>query len=549
VDLPSIDGAVTADTAVNGHAPARARARRVLVAAGTAAGSPPTEDGVTEHVDRPSLPPYPDKGEPAPTEASFAAVAIRRDDDLAAIFGKIDAADSPRVALVAPRGNQLLSRQLGMRRLQRHLDLSGKDLILVTRSRVLRVRAREEGVPAVKHLRKVDFERRGRGGLQLGWVTLRLPTLGALLAVGVFVLSMVLGALVLFWYVPTATVTVFVPAQTIGDTIDLVVDPRASEVNVAKGIVPGRRREITIRRTIPGPATGIRSEGVEHAGLGLVFTNKTNRPVVVTKGTVVTAANGMPFTVANDINLTGRVGATGEAIALAQRPGTAGNIPPNTATRLDPALADAVSVNNPAPGEKGTDFTQTVVSENDVLFITNLAKAYLADAAKKEFLAQYADSETVFGDSARVDIIDSTPIPAINQVARYTEVSYTAKVSMLTAADEDLRKIYVDRFRAKAGSDKMLLDDYFKVAGERAGTLDTTFDRLTVSPRVTVPVAPLIDRAELREALAGRSRSAVERVVRERVDSDVPPVVEMPGWALWLPKKANRMTLVLKPAP
>lgn len=480
---------------------------------------------------------------------SYAAVPIERDDDLAAVFGKLDAAGSPRVALVAARGNHELSRQLSMRRLQRHLDLTGKDVILVTRSRLLRVRAREEGVPAVTSLRRVNFDRLGRGGLQLGWITLRLPTLGALLAVTFFVAAVVFGAAVLFWYVPTASVTVFVPTETKAETIDVLANTRAAEVDVAKGVVPARRREITIQRTLPGPATGVAYKPLEHAAVGLTFSNRTNQPLFVPKGTVVTATNGTSFTVGNDVNLPPRIGATGDAVALAQQPGSAGNVPPRSVTRVEGPLADRVSVTNPAPGEKGADLRETVVGENDVQLLRDLAAKYLADAAKKELLKQYAQSETVFGDSARVEITDATPVPPVGQVAQYTELTVTAKVSMLTAADDDLRRIWVDRFRADLGADKMLLEEYFKATVEKAGELDSTFDRLPVSLRVNVPVAPRIDPGELRRNLAGKSRAGVEQVVRARTEATVPPAVKLPGWAPWLPRKADRITVLFKPAP
>lgn len=520
----------------------------MLVAAGAVAHN--ARSDTNGAVSAPAL----DEGPPPEVEApeagaAYTAVVIDREDDLAAIFGKIDAADSPRVAMVAPRGNRDLARQLGMRRLQRHLDLTGKDLILVTRSRLLRVRAREEGVPAVTSLRRVDFDRPTRHGLQLGWMTLRLPTLGALLAVALFVLAVVGGAAVLFWYVPTATVTLYLPAQPVSESVDVTADSKAAEVDVAGGVVPARRREITIQRSVVGQATGIAFSPLEHAAVGLTFINRTSQAVTVPKGTVVTSTAGMPFTVANDVNLPARAGALGEAIALAQRPGTAGNVPKGTATRLDGPLAQRVAVTNPAPGEKGTDRQDTVVSENDVQLLRKLADAYLADAATKEMLSRYADSETVFRDSARVEIIEAVPVPAIGQVATYTELSVTAKASMLTASDGALRQIWVDRFQKVLGADKMLLDDSFKAAIEKAGAFDPTFDRLHVTMRTTALAVPFVDRTELRQALAGKSRSGVERAVRQRVDTPLSPAVKLPDWAPFLPRKADRITIVNKPAP
>lgn len=540
------DGAVATAVHANGAVPAvtplqgvRALPRRLL-----------TVVGVRSHAPAALLPnepvTVPDEPQHEPEHEGYAAVAIDRGDDLASVFGKIDAADSPRIALVAPRGNRELSRQLGMRRLQRHLDLTGKDLILVTRSRGLRVRAREEGVPSATSLKRIDFDQPDRG-LQLGWLTLRLPSIGALISLALFVAAVALGAIVLFWYVPTATVTVYVPTETIGDTVDLLLDAKAGEVNAEKGIVPAHRRELVVKRSIPGRATGVAVKGLEHAGVGITFTNRTARAVTIPKGTNVIATNGMPFTIANDVQLVARVGATAEVIALAQRPGSQGNIPPGTATRMESPFAEQVSATNPKPGEKGTDLQQTVVSEADVELARQVAAAYLGDVAKKELLAQFAQSETVFADGQRVELLDSQPVPPVGQVARYTEVNVTGRTSTLTARDVDLHRVYIARFLPKIGPDRMLMEDSFRALVEAPGAWDETFDRLAVSPRISASVAPRVDKAELREELTGKTRSAVERIVRDRVGLTMPPTVRLPRWAPFLPKRANRITVEIKP--
>jgi hypothetical protein len=494
-------------------------------------------------------PPEPDAfEEPRLAKGSFAAVGIERDDDLASIFGKIDSADSPRVALVARRGNRALATQLGMRRLQRHLDLSGRDLMLVTRARVLRVRAREEGVPTTTSLRRVDFDRR-HGGLHLGWMTLRLPTIGALLALALFVVMAAAGTAVLFWYVPKATVTVYVPTETIGDTMDLVLDTRATDVDLAKHVLPARRREITVTRTLPGPATGVAKTPMDHAAIGITFTNKRGQPVTVSKGTVVTAANGMPFTTASDVILAPRIGATGEAIALANRPGTEGNIPANTARGLDPALADLVTATNPNPGEKGVDRQYTVVSQNDVDFLKNtFALSYLIDAGKKELLQRFADTETIFADGAKGELTDCTPVPPVGQEAHYVDLTCTATVSVLSVPDSAMNQVAVDFLRPKLGADKQILDNSIKVTPERPGTLDEAFDRLSISPRVSALAIPYVDQHELRAVIAGKSRTDAERAIRNHVATSQPPAIDLAGWAPWLPRKTHRITLDLKPA-
>lgn len=480
---------------------------------------------------------------------AYATVAIDRYDDLPAIFGKIDAAASPRVALVAARGNRELQRALSMRRLQRHLDLHGKDLILVSRSRALRLRAREEELPAVGSLRRVNFQTYGRGGLQLGWLTLRLPSIGALTGLMLLVAALLAGAAVLFWYLPRAEVTIFLPVTAQQDTLELTLDGQTTTVDLENGIVPARRRDVTTTRSIYRPATGVVQVPTNHAAVGLRFTNRTNAALVVPKGTVVVAANNVKFTVGNDVNLP-RLNATADVVALAQQPGTIGNIPPNSATRIEGDLAQRVAVTNPAAGEKGTDTPQQVVSEADVEGVRAFAEPILVDGATQDLLQRFAETATVFMPGASAQISELKATPPVNVPAPYTEVKVTGRVSLLTAEDADLNQVYVNHFRSRISPEEMLLDGEFTTTVVGNGALERAVDRLPITVQVEAFTAPFLDRATVQQALAGKSKKGVEQVVRALVDGSVPPTVKIsPGWAPRVPRRAERITVIFAPAP
>jgi hypothetical protein len=480
---------------------------------------------------------------------AYATVAIDRYDDLASVFGKIDAAPSPRVALVAARGNQELQRALSMRRLQRHLDLTGKDLILVTRSRALRLRAGEEDLPAVGSLRRVDFRTYGRGGLRLGWLTLRLPSLGALMAVLLLVGAVVAGAAVLFWYLPEAEVTVYLPVTPYEDTFDLTLDGQTTLVNLENGVVPARRREVVVSRSIYRPATAIIEVPNERAAVALRFTNRTNQPVVVPKGTVVAANNGMKFTVANDVNLP-RQGATGDVVALAQQPGAAGNIPPNTAVQIEGDLGPRVGVTNPAPGERGTNRPQQVVGQGDVEGVRAFAEAVLIDAAIQDLRQRLAETATIIEPGASIEILDVQSTPPVNQPAKFADVRVTARASLLTIDDADLRQVYVNHFRQRLPPDQMLLEDDFTTTVVRSGDLERTTDRLPVTVNAQMLAAPYLDRAALRDALTGETKTGAQRVILGFLPDAAPPQVKLsPGWVPRLPRKADRIDITFAPMP
>jgi len=510
------------------------------------AEEPPPGDDETGGVDDPEY--EEERARAFLAGGAFATVAIDRYDDLASIFGKIDAAPSPRVALVAARGNRELQRALSMRRLQRHLDLSGKDLILVTRSRALRLRAREEDLPAAGSLRRVNFQTYGRGGLRLGWLTLRLPSLGALLAVLLLVGALVAGVVVVFWYLPEADVTVYLPVTAYEDTIELTLEGQSTGVNLQTGSVPARRREVVVTRSFYRPATGTTQVPQDRAAVALRFTSRVGQPVTVPKGTVAVANNGVKFTIANDVPLP-RQGTTGDVVALAHSPGTAGNVPPNTVVSIEGEIAQQVTVTNPRPGEKGTDRPQQVVSQADVDGVREFAPAVLTDAAIQELRARLEKSGTVIPPGATAEITDIQSTPPVNEAGRFADVRVTARVSVYTVDNDDLRQVYANHFLPMLGPEEMLLDGEMMTTVIGNGESDRTNDRLPVTVQAHMLVAPFLDRKALQQALAGKTKHDAERFVRNIVGSPEPPVIKVsPGWAPRLPRKAERINVTYAPA-
>jgi hypothetical protein len=234
----------------------RPGAASAAVAAGAARALAPVPTDEEQPVEAPPTARARRAMKPLPWGRDFAAATIQRDDTLTAVFGKLDAADSPRVALLAPRGNKELAKALGMRRLRRHADLTGKDVMLVTRNGGLRSRAREVGLASVGSLRGVDFERYGRSGLRVGSTIVPLPGIGIFLRLTAFLVAIAaLGAVVLL-YLPSATVTVYPKSTPVTDTEALTLNADTAAVNKAGGEVPAHLRKQFVQASVPFPVSG-----------------------------------------------------------------------------------------------------------------------------------------------------------------------------------------------------------------------------------------------------------------------------------------------------
>jgi hypothetical protein len=192
-------------------------------------------------------------------ELGYSVVVIERDDSLPAICGKLDAAPLPAVAMLVPHGNAELSTEIGARLLLRHADWAGKEIVLVTRRPALRQVAHAEGLRYVGSLQRVPFARRSGTRPLLAGLEVPIPALSSVawLAGGFVALAAAIFAV--FWYLPSATVTLFPPTTPISQDQSLNLDVVANRVDPVNNVVPADRRSVTVTRTVLIPATGTAS--------------------------------------------------------------------------------------------------------------------------------------------------------------------------------------------------------------------------------------------------------------------------------------------------
>lgn len=187
---------------------------------------------------------------------TYSTIVVNRDDSLATICGKLDTARLPQVAVLIPHGNHELGRPLGVRRLMRHADLSGKDIVLVTRNLGIRQRAHAEGQPLASSMRRVRFQRLSGPLLQLGGLDLPLPGFSTLVALLTFAAFCVGAFIAVFWYLPVATVTLTPRSTQAVKAQQVTIDSQATRLNPTAFVVPAKRRQLDVTRTIYIPATG-----------------------------------------------------------------------------------------------------------------------------------------------------------------------------------------------------------------------------------------------------------------------------------------------------
>lgn len=390
---------------------------------------------------------------------AYSTIIVERDDSLGTICGKLDTTRMAQVAALIPHGNHELGRPLGVRRLMRHAELSGKDLILVTRNLSVRQRARVEGQPVTGRLRRVRFDRLSPRGLQLGGLDLALPGLGTVAGLLAFAAFLVAAFIAVFWYLPVATVTI-VPRSTLATKAQTVtIDSQSTHVDLKSFDVPAVRRQVDVTRTLYVPATG---------------------------ATNVKQANGQLLPV--------------------------------------PAIA-----------------------AKDLKFAQDLADAALTEQGLTDLRTRYGTIETLFPESAQVQVLSVDPKQKAGDAASFLEVTVRGSVSMLAASNDDLHSVFTTLLRSGVPSNQMFVDSSFQLSVLAAGPYDKGTDKLPANVQAQVHVTRALDEPALTHQIEGESKRDAANTLDSALAPIQHPIVKLsPSWAPWVPRVQKHIHLDLR---
>jgi len=324
-------------------------------------------------------------------------VQLEPQDDLASVSDKLAWAQASRVVLVWPDRSRVLRKRLDLVLLLRQAARRGVQIGLVTRDPVVLERAAELGIPMFRSSTRLPenawhaapiaapllpprpTERpttvptaTARPRVLPGWLRLSL-----MLMVGL-ALSAALAMIV-----PSATIILSPEVRDQATEMLFTLDPQA-ETPTADGYVPARQVTKQLSGSTRIATTGQTQVADRPASGNVTLTNLTDESVLIPAGTGV-LPSGRPdlrFETTADLSLPAGQGATDTIGVIASRPGSAGNLPPETLNAIDGPLGLRAAVSQPLSLTGGSEAGRPAVASADqATALRQLTEQLLAEAA------------------------------------------------------------------------------------------------------------------------------------------------------------------------
>ena len=341
------------------------------------------------------------------------------------------------------------------------------------------------------------------------------------------------------WYVvPSATVAIVPATETWSTTVPVVVDPAARKVDPATGRIPGRWVVKEATESGQANATGKRVIPDSKAGGDAVFVNRSDRQIMVPKGTIV-AGSGVRFVTQADVAVPPtltvgpqkRIGVSRVAV-VAEVGGTAGNLERGKIATIESPLTGQLDVQNDQPLRGGTERTVVFVSADDrrklletvqknaIDKLATQAKALTVDLAKEVAvpLGVVGTPVTIPGAQGP-GVIEATFSKGENDEGSSVSVTVRARHAVTVFETAAAQQV------AQSGASTMVSQQrpgYAPTAGAPrtmspdVGSVDAATGQVQLRVRVDATIAPVVTASDVRTAIAGRTtdeaRAALTRM-------------------------------------
>ena len=486
--------------------------------------------------------PEPERTEPVASDRA-SVVVVDANEDIATICGRIDTAPTYAVVVHAPGGNRDMSREIGMRRLKRHAEESGRTVAIATPSVSLASRARQVRIPCARKPEHVRWDAAGRVVVRLGNASVLIPPLGRYLQVLLIVAVALAAVAALLAVGPSARVTAYPPTETIETRISITASPAYTEVDVAALRVPAQYVSSSRTVTLAIPTTGTRPRGVDSAVVTVTVRNAGDEDVELPSGTVFLTDSEAPnFELRDDATIP--AGGTEYVAAFALTPGAVGNIEAGQIRGIAGSQHPDLRAENESAAGGGADEAAAAVDPVDIMTIRDLAGQLAVVNAIKATIIEDRPHDAVFLDTATVEVVSGQPSDVSGAFAEVLVMDVRVSVTALAVVSAVLDEVALAVLGE--GQEGEFIPGSVSAVETGARLYDTASQVIQTELLLRGEFARNFSSGDIESAVSGQSEESAAAILAERYGIEDAQIDVTPGWAPRLPRFGFRIDVVLR---
>lgn len=493
-------------------------------------------------------------------------------DDIISARDKIEWGQTGRILLVWPERARVLTRRIDLVLLQRHCAAMGAQLALVTSDPEVCYHADQLAIPVFKQLRTAQnshwrvkrrrlprsleqlIEEKPRPDLEAlrqeahpkdpTWISLPAVRI-ALFTIGVLALLSIAAVLL-----PSAEVNLDPKSQTQTVALNVEARPGISTANIS-GIIPIHQTRVVVEGRDTLEAQGVMSVPDQPAAGMVTFTNLTDQPVQIPRGSIVRSDGGDPirFETTAEGEVESGAGISMTLPVRAISPGSASNLPPGKLTAIEGPLGLSLTATNQQSTHGGTDRKVKIPTEYNRTRLYEILQDSLRATAANELKNQIEPGDILLSVvPTPTQVLEEVYGPAENQPADQLTLSLRLEFEGNIASNADLQSLAASALDANLPERYTPLPDTLEISNltRPKGENDSFQWRMQAQQQLQ---AQLIESQTINMALGLPVQEAEQRLASNLPLKERPKIQLAPAWWPRLPILPFRIQITLGGQP
>jgi hypothetical protein len=371
----------------------------------------------------------------------------------------------------------------------------------------------------------------------------RTLTLGG----GLFLLFIIIG-FISWWFLPRATVTIYVSPKKLDEEMTIFVDPDASGSNFAKGILPGDTIETTVSGERTTSTSGTKTIGEKAKG-SVTIQNGTAQAIKLPAGTFLYSAADLKFELAAEASVSAALSpsspGTDTVEVIAVGIGAEYNLAKDESFSVGnypKAEVDAVTISDLSGGSSRQI---SAVSEEDMDELEDDLIEELLEEAKNELIEKTSEDQYFIEGSMEMTVSTKSFSNKVGDEADNLKLSLTLEVTSLVVETLALSDFAKEALKDKIPSGYVLREDQVDMRFELEEEEDEVYELVVY---MEVNLLPEVKPDEIIKEIVGKNSSHAKDYLTSiagftRAEINLKP--PLPGWLSTLPHVAKNIEVEL----
>lgn len=370
------------------------------------------------------------------------------------------------------------------------------------------------------------------------------------LFIGLAVIVLLAGLIAAYWFLPTATVTLYYEPRVLPLELAVTADTDLKSVSLDPPSIPAQVVTASVSDQKTLSTSGSKLLGDKATGSVAVI-NGTSVPKLLSEGTIIISPVGLKFAFNSEVQVASASGTadpnsykpgSAEVKVTAAQIGTDSNLSAGTEFKIGTFSQLDYVAKNTAAFSGGSSRTVKAVAGKDITSLRSDLSASLKDQAIAKLGEDTTGDRQIINESVSTSTVSEDLSHKLDEEADDLTLKLTLKAQGLSISRSDLDQIIGSRLQPQIPA------GFATMGGSSPRfTVSTTSDgqsRLVVS--ASVDLQPEFDQLSIISHIAGKSLSVAQEYLQglpsvNRVDLSVYP--PLPGPLLTLPRVNSRITI------